>query len=83
MRIKKHNDADGAEEGKRYVLGYMCGVDWQHEIGMAAGGNSVYASPEDCAKNEKCTDACGLVEVKVRFSRWVKPQDFDWDKNED
>ncbi len=65
---------DGTEEGTDYVLGYMCGVDWQHEIGMASGGNTVYASPEDCAKRRKCTDQCGIVEVRVYFNKWVKEQ---------
>lgn len=76
MKYKSQNDADGAEEGKSHVLGYMCGVDWQHEIGMAAGGNVIYASTEDCAKNRKCTGECGMVEVKVQFSRWVKEQNL-------
>lgn len=72
-KIKTHNDADGAEKNGR-VLGYMCGVDWQHEIGMAAGGNVIYASPEDCADRRGCTEECGIVEVKVSFSKWVKEQ---------
>lgn len=76
MKTKHHNDADGAEDGKNYVLGYMCGVDWQHEIGMAAGGNVIYASPEDCAQCRGCSEKCGIVEVKVRFSKWVKQQRF-------
>ena len=68
--------AFGMEEGKDYVLGYMCGTDWQYELGKAAGGNVVYASPEDCVKRRKCSERCGIVEVKVYFSRWVKEQDM-------
>lgn len=55
---------------------YMCGVDWQHEIGCAMGGNRFYPSVKDAEENCKCVKSCGLVEVEVRFKRWVIEQDL-------
>jgi len=60
---------------KRVV--YVDGVDWQHEIGEAAGGNRVYAHPKDLLDNQKCAKHCGIV--KVTSVEWVKPQDLDSD----
>lgn len=73
---------DGMEDGKNYVLGYMCGVDWEHEIGMASGGNTIYASPEDCARCRRCTTECGIVEVRVYLNKWVVEQNL-WGEEED
>jgi len=55
---------------------YMCGVDWQHEIGAAMGGNTVHPSVEDLKKHRKCWKSCGIVEIEVKFVKWVEPQDF-------
>lgn len=74
--------AFGQEPGKSYVLGYMCGVDWECELGMASGGNTVYPSGEDCEKRRKCTEQCGIVEVKVYFSKWIKEQNLIGDGDE-
>lgn len=69
---------DGREVGKNYALGYMCGVDFQHELAMASGGNVIYADPDDCAECRKCTSECGIVEVRIYFNKWIKPQNFDF-----
>jgi hypothetical protein len=61
------------------IIGYMDGVDWQHELGNAAGGNRVYGSVEDLKKHSKCWPQCGIVEVEVRLVRWVADQDFDFE----
>jgi hypothetical protein len=63
-------------EEERVASVFMDGVDWQHEIEHAAGGNRVYASAEDLKKNSKCWPQCGIVEVEVRLVRWVEDQDF-------
>jgi hypothetical protein len=65
-----------AQRDRRKIIGYMCGVDWQHELGAAAGGNVVYASADDCRRRRRCTSQCGVVEVEVRLVQWVDPQDF-------
>lgn len=44
---------------------YMCMIDWQHELGEAAGGTLVYASLNDLKKHHTCWEECGVVKVKV------------------
>jgi hypothetical protein len=61
----------GRENDENYVLGYMCGVDWECELGMAAGGNRIYGSEEDLRESTNCWKGCGIVEVKIHFSRVV------------
>lgn len=63
----------GAEEGEDFVLGYMCLTDFECELGMASGGNVIHPSVEDCKEYRKCVSECGIVEVKVSFSRVVEP----------
>ncbi len=64
------------EPDERIVIGYMCGVDWDHELGEALGGNVVYPSESDLIANKHCTDECGIVEVEIRLKRRVKESDF-------
>jgi hypothetical protein len=58
------------------VSGWMCMIDWQHELGNAAGGTKVYASIEDLKKEHDCWAECGIVEVEVRFVKEVAPQNL-------
>jgi hypothetical protein len=60
----------------RVVTGFMCKVDWDHELGAALGGNTVFASEADLIANKKCTDECGIVEVEVRLKRVIRESDF-------
>ena len=54
------------------VIGYMCRIDWECEIGGASGGNCVYASVDDLKKHRSCVESCGIVEVAVSFRRVVE-----------
>jgi len=58
---------------------YMCGVDWDHELGEAADGTRLYPSLASLKKHAKCSDQCGVIEVTVEFSniKWVVPQNLD------
>ena len=58
------------------VFGYMCGVDFQHELGEASGGNLVYPSLADLKHHAKCWESCGVVKVSVQLVEWVVPQDI-------
>lgn len=60
----------------KVVVGYMCAVDFNCELGHAAGGNTVYGSVADLKSHKKCWAQCGIVEVKVEFSKEIEPQDF-------
>ncbi len=57
-----------SEEG---TIGYMCAIDFEHELGLAMGGNVVYPSVENLKLNHSCWHECGIVEVKVIFSKEI------------
>lgn len=61
----------------RSIEVFMDGIDFQHEIGHAMGGNTVYADLEDALKNNPCAKSCGIVKVKVELVEWVQDQNFD------
>ena len=54
----------------------MDGVDFQHEIGCASGGNVIYPSIEDLKEYSSCWEGCGIVECEVTFKEWIVPQDW-------
>jgi hypothetical protein len=56
---------------------FLDGVDWQHEIGEAVGGNKVYPSIEDLKEYNRCWNGCGIVKCKLVFEEWVVEQNFE------
>ena len=54
---------------------YLCGIDYQHEIGEAPDGVRIYPSVEAFRKHAKCRD-CGIVEMEISFNKWVEAQDL-------
>jgi hypothetical protein len=65
--MNRENDEDD------FVLGYMCLVDFECEIGAALDGNKVYPSERSLREHMPCVEDCGIVEVKVSFSRLIRP----------
>lgn len=65
MSKSMNSEEDGS------VIGYMCKIDWDWEIGAASGGNTVYPSIDDLKRNHSCWEECGIVEVKVFYNRTV------------
>lgn len=61
-----------AEDQRLVVRGFMCGVDWEHEIGQNCHGIAIYRSESDLRANRTCVDECGIVEVEVRIVRTVR-----------
>lgn len=57
-------------------IGYMCGTAWDHELGVALGGNTIYASIEDLLTNEICAAECGVVEVRIKLKERITTSDF-------
>ena len=57
-------------------IGFMCGTDFQDELGQASGGTRLYPSAADLKEHGECWWSCGLVEVEVRLVRWIEPQDL-------
>lgn len=55
-----------------YTKGFMCQTDFEHELGCASGGTTVYPSVEDIKKNRRCADECGIVEVNLHFVKVVQ-----------
>lgn len=51
----------------RSVRGFMCKIDWDHELGEASGGTRVYASITDLKREHEMWAECGIVEVVVMF----------------
>lgn len=64
------------DDQRLVVRGFMCGTDWEHEIGQNAYGIAVWRSERDCARGKKCSAQRGMVEVEVRIVRTVKQPDF-------
>lgn len=65
-------------EGKE-TIGYMCKVDFDHELGAAKGGNVVYPSVEDLRENRNCVNSggCGIVKVKVVGIEVIAEDNFE------
>jgi hypothetical protein len=57
---------------------FMCTVDFEDELGNAAGGNTVFPSLNDLKRNRSCWNSCGVVEVHVSFVREVVAQDLSY-----
>ncbi len=57
-------------------IGYMDAIDFDHELGEALGGNTIYASKEDCLAHRKCADVCGMVRVKVFFDKQIIKENY-------
>lgn len=55
---------------------YMDKVDFDHELGVAGGGNKLFASVKDLEEHKPCTWECGIVEVEVRLRKVIRESDF-------
>jgi ribosomal protein L34E len=63
-------------------MGYMCGVDYQHEVGEVMDSTPVYSSVEDLKRQRTCWKRCGICEIEIRAVKWVEPQDFSNGKSQ-
>ena len=63
------------EEGYS-VIGYMCLTDFECELGMACGGNTVYPSENNLRKHRKCVPECGIAKVEVIGLETIQEADF-------
>lgn len=57
---------------------FLDGVDWQHELGEAGDGTTLYPSLQGLKVGNSCWESCGVVKVTARFlnEEWVVPQDL-------
>lgn len=56
---------------------FMCMVDYEVELGSAAGGASVYSSLEDLVENRPCVFDCGVMEVEITKVRVVPAEEYN------
>jgi hypothetical protein len=54
---------------------YVCGVDWQHEIGEC-NDVKLFSSVKALKKARTCWAECGIVELELSVKKWVEPQDL-------
>lgn len=58
------------------VIGYMCMIDWEHEIGQAPK-TTVYASLNALKQHHPMWEECGIVEVRVNFTQVICEAKFN------
>jgi len=58
------------EDRPQSRFGYMCQVDFTHELGDVE--NTVYPSVKSLEKARKCVKQCGIVKVKIEKVELVK-----------
>lgn len=62
---------------KSSKIGYMCGVDFQHEMDPHINeGIKVYNSIETLKELRTCWKQCGIIKVRVTLEKWELDQDF-------
>ena len=59
-----------------YRVGYMCAIDFDHELGEAWGGSKIYSSLDDLKEHHHCWEGCGIVKVKIYHNKTVVPQNL-------
>ena len=78
MRVKQENYYMAKKVSKK---SYVCGVDWQHEIGEGPNDIKLYSSLKVLKKERTCWKECGIVELDIRVKKWVEPQIMNLFKN--
>lgn len=74
IHLHKQSRKLWAEANKKHEYGYMCKVDFDHELGCALGGNTIYPSLKDLKKHHS---EChfGSVKVKVSLEEVIRDED--------
>lgn len=75
--LAEDDDRPEDDEGVRY--GYMCSVDFDHELGHAFPDTRIYPSVVTLQKQRKCCSedgACGIYRVKVVKDKIIRGYDF-------
>lgn len=76
-----------AAEDDGSIIGYMCTTDYECELGLNLHGNKIYPSVESLKEHKSCWEECGIVEVKVVYSKTICDENYSKylhsDKDED
>ena len=59
------------------IIGYMCKIDWDHELGEASAGTPIYPSLADLQHDHPCWVSCGIVKVCVTHVATLRETDFE------
>lgn len=66
MRLKKKKESK---------VGFLCGVDWQHEL---VNDNNhpieLFGSIKALKSKKPCWEECGIVKVTITVEKWVRTQ---------
>lgn len=54
------------------IYGYMCKVDWDHEVPYPIDGNRIFWSIDTLKQHLSCVEECGIVKVKLSFVEVVQ-----------
>ena len=57
---------------KSEATGYMCLIDWEHEIGHATYGNRIFPSVRDLEREHPSVQSCGIVRVKITLDEVIR-----------
>jgi hypothetical protein len=63
--------------------GYMCQIDFDHELGESYYPSKIYSDLESLKAIHKCWRGCGIVKVSITMTEVIVPQDLDLDDGED
>ena len=70
--------AEGYKNGVEYAtvskIGYMCKTDFDYHL--ENDDVKVYDTIERLKNNQKCTDECGIVEVRITLSKVIAYEDY-------
>jgi len=62
---------------RKGTIGYMCMTDFDHELGAAHSGSTIYPSIEAIKEFAPCVKQCGIVKVEVIFKSTVQAACYD------
>lgn len=65
-------ELENMKQERTVKKGFMCGVDWQHELENSEC--EIFPTLEKCIDKKKCTHQCGIVEVEIKIVKWVSEQ---------
>ena len=71
--VYNQEQRDSKKNKEEMTIAYMCGVDWDYELGESSDGTKVYPDIECLKADRGCNEKCGVVEVEVKLKRIVEP----------
>ena len=71
--IAQGQRADASKDSRE---AFMCLVDYEHELGFAAGAHKVYGAIEDLRATRPCVEQCGIARVRVVLEEVVQKPDY-------